>query len=360
MTTYRAALVGCGRIGAFIDNEGTQEHAYSHAAAYEVCERTELVALSDPRTDVMAKAGERYGVPEAHRYSDYRQMLEEENPDIVSVTTQPEQRAEIVVFAADHGARAIYAEKAMAASLTEADSMVAAIERNGCAFNMGTNRRWEAGYEVMRSLIAEGQYGALKSLTVHSGYGLFNMGSHAIDLLLWLNGDSPVGWVQFHISEHADQIDGTRLREDPTGGGRLQFQNGIPAFLLDSGRGFEVEAVCERGVVTSLGGDFEWQVREQGGTNQLGKPILRAGRFPEFKRSSAAVNLIMDLVTSLDTGAPTRGGVRVARMNTELIFACLESHLHGGARVELPLARSELKLERELRTHTPTYERKAQ
>ena len=31
---YRAALIGCGRMGAFIDNEVTSPHAYSHAAGY--------------------------------------------------------------------------------------------------------------------------------------------------------------------------------------------------------------------------------------------------------------------------------------------------------------------------------------
>ena len=355
MTTYRAALIGCGRIGAFIDNEVTDPYPYSHAAAYEACERTTLVACADQRTDVMARAGERYGVPPAHQYTDYREMLAAERPDIVSVATQPEHRADIVIHAAEHGARAIYAEKAMAASLAEADAMAQAVERNGVAFNMGTNRRWHTGYRIMRKLIAEERYGALRSLTVHYGYGLFNMGSHAIDLLLMLNGDAPVSWVQFHLSEGADRIEGATLRADPTGGGRLQFANGVTAFLLDSGRSFEVEVVCERGIVTTLGNDYEWHVREEGGVNQRGRAVLRPGRYPEFERSSPAVHLIMDLVQSLDTGAPTRGGVRVARTNTELIFACLASHRNGGARTALPLADSELRLEREVTPRQPTY-----
>ena len=356
MTTYRTALIGCGRIGAFIDNEVSDPYPYSHAAAYEACERTTLVALADQRADVMARAGERYGVPPAHQYTDYREMLAAERPDIVSVATQPEHRAEIVIHAAEHGARAIYAEKAMAASLAEADAMVQAVEANRVAFNMGTNRRWHTGFRTLRSLIAEGRYGALRSLTVHCGYGLFNMGSHAIDLLLLLNGDAPVSWVQFHLSEGADRIEGATLRADPSGGGRLQFANGVPAFLLDSGRPFEAEVVCERGIVTTIGND-EWQVREEGGVDLRGRPVLRPGRYPAFEPGSPAVHLIMDLVHSLDTGAPTRGGVRIARTNTELIFACLESHRNGGARTALPLAGSELRLEREVTPRQPRFER---
>ena len=133
-------------------------------------------------------------------------MLARERPEIVSVATQPEQRAEIVIHAAGHGARAIYAEKAMAASLQQADAMVAAVERHGVVFNMGTNRRWDTPYDTMKELIHGGRYGSLRSMTIHQEHGLFNMGSHGFDLLLWLNDDQPVEWVQFHLAQGGDDL----------------------------------------------------------------------------------------------------------------------------------------------------------
>ena len=256
--TYRAAVIGCGRIGAFIDNESASPLPWSHAAGYVACPRTDLAALSDQRADVMDRAGERYGVPPERRYRDYREMLARERPDIVSVATQPEQRAELVIYAAEHGARAIYAEKPMAASLAQADAMVAAAERHGVAFNMGTNRRWEAPYDVMKELIHGGRHGRLLSMTIHQGHGLFNMGSHVFDLFQWLNDDQPVEWVQFHLTRGGDDLDGGLLDGDPNGGGRLQFANGVAAFAADSGRPFEVEVVCERAVIGSLGLDGEF------------------------------------------------------------------------------------------------------
>ena len=92
--------------------------------------RTDLIACSDLRTEVMAEFGNRYNVPAERQYTDYKEMLEKEQPDIISVATQPEQRAEVVIYAAEHGVKAIYAEKAMAASMDEADAMVEAVERN--------------------------------------------------------------------------------------------------------------------------------------------------------------------------------------------------------------------------------------
>ena len=355
--TYRAAVIGCGRMGAFIDNESASPLAWSHAAGYVACPRTELAALADQRADVMDRAGERYGVPPERRYRDYREMLARERPDIVSVATQPEQRAELVIYAAEHGARAIYAEKPMAASLAQADAMVAATERHGVAFNMGTNRRWEAPYAVMKDLIHGGRYGRLLSMTIHQGHGLFNMGSHVFDLFQWLNDDQPVEWVQFHLTRGGDDLDDGLLDSDPNGGGRLQFANGVTAFAADSGRPFEVEVVCERAVFGSLGLDGEFLLREPGGANHRGNPTLRPGTFPPFTRDSSTVNLITDLAHALDTGQPPRGGVRVARANTELIFACIESHRRGGARVALPLEGSDLRLERNFAPRQPRFER---
>ena len=60
---------------------------------------------------------------------------------------------------------------------------------------------------------------------------------------------------------------------------------------------------------------------------------------------------------SLDTGDPPRGGARLARTNMELIFAFIESHVRGGARVELPLqAGRPYRLERDRAPRQPKYE----
>ena len=67
MKTYRASVVGCSRMGGFIDNEvaGSPTHLppYSHAAGFTVGERTDLLACSDLRPDVMAAFGRQYDVP---------------------------------------------------------------------------------------------------------------------------------------------------------------------------------------------------------------------------------------------------------------------------------------------------------
>jgi predicted dehydrogenase len=358
MKTYRAALIGCSRMGAFIDNEVPESRgAYSHAAGYEACERTEMIACSDLREDVMAQTGQRYGVPEEKQYLNYEEMIDRERPDIVSVATQPEQRAEIVIFAVEHGVKAIYAEKALAASLDEADAMVEAVERNGAILNMGTNRRWDPGYDTMKAVVDSGRIGSLKTLILHQTGSLFNSASHGLDLLQRLNNDCPVSSVRAYLPGGEEAIDGDVLREDPVGEGILQFDNGVTAYALNSGRGLEVEAVCADGMVTSLSNGQEWQIRERGGEDHRGRSVLVQGEFPAFEPGSSTQGLIEDLVHALDADESPRGGARLARANTELIFAFVESHVRGGAIVELPLAASGYRLLREREPRQPRYER---
>jgi predicted dehydrogenase len=356
MKTYRAALIGCSRMGAFIDNEVDHGRPYSHAAGYEACERTELVACSDLREESMKKVGERYRIAEAHHYLNYKDLIDGEKPDIVSVATQPEHRAEIVTYAAQHGVKAIYAEKAMAASMADADAMVAACETHGVFFNMGTNRRWDTGFDAMKEVIDSGRIGKLQSLITHLTGSLFNTASHCFDLLMRLNGDAPVAWVQAHL-QGAVLFDGEVLKNDPVGHGIIQFENGVTGYALNSGRGLEVEAVGQDGVVTALGNGAEFQVREILGKDPQGRNVSGAGVFPAFEVKSSTVCLIEDLVEALDSGRPTRCGVRIARANQEVIFAFLESHQRGGARVALPLTGSRFVLARGEAPRQPKYER---
>ena len=339
MKTYKAAVIGCSRMGAFIDNEvvGAPGHVppYAHTAVFYACPRTDLIACSDIRPEVMEEVGNQFDIPKERQYTDYKELIDREQPDIVSVATQPEHRAEIVIYAVENGAKAIYAEKALSASMAEADAILEACERNGAVLNLGTQRRWHPGFVKMREVIESGRIGDLKTV-VFSGSSLFNGASHHYDNLLYLNGDARATWVQMTLAEGSWEIDGDRLTEDPVSHGVIQFENGVTAYAVLSPHEVEWEASCERGTLTAWAGS-KYRIREEGPPGYRGSPTMVAGRFPRFRPQSANLRLVEDLVNSLDTGEPPKGGARAAHAGTELIFASIESHLRGGARVELPL-----------------------
>ena len=121
MRTYRAAVIGCGRMGGFIDNEVVGEPGnfppYSHGGGFYTSERTDLVACSDFRTDLMDAFGQQYEVPAEGQYTDFREMVASEDLDIVSVAVHVEHHAEVVIALAEAGVKAIYCEKGLAPSL---------------------------------------------------------------------------------------------------------------------------------------------------------------------------------------------------------------------------------------------------
>ena len=339
--TYRAALVGCSRMGAFIDNEVTRNRSiplpYSHAAGYEACERTDFVAGADLRPEVLGavwrtlQRGVRslvYQPPRPHcqraaRHSQHRHTAG--------------ARCEIILHAIEQGVRALYVEKPLCASIAEAEAIRDAVRANNVALNMGTNRRWHDGFAAMHAKIHSGDFGDLRTLINYQTGNFFNTSSHFFDLLMYLNNDSIPKWVQAYVFHFDELVVGTEVQEDPAGTGTIMFDNGVIGNALDSPRRSEVEAVCSKGVITALNNGVEFRTRVQHAD------ALEDGPNLDSPPTSATLNLVNDIVHALDTGEPTRGGAEVAYWNMQIIFGFIESHRRGGARVELPLTDHDLR-----------------
>jgi len=344
MQTYRAALVGCGRMGAWIDNEvagnKTTVLPYSHAAGYEACDRTELIAGSDMRPEILVKFGERYGVAPEHHYTDYQEMILKEKPDILSIATQPQDRAAVALFAIEHGVKALYVEKPLCASMAEANAIKAAVEKHGVVLNMGTNRRWSTGFEAMKAEIDSGKHGRLSALSINHKATVFNTDSHWVDTLRYLNNDAPALWVQAYMPDGDEAFAGDQVIADPHCEGTIAFANGVTAYLLATDGAPTHHAYCEHAELIVNTGDSRYELWSYHPIDESGAD--RSLTLLDYTPSSATLRLIEDIVHALDTGEPTRGGIAAAYANTEILFGLLESHQRSGARVALPLVDNDL------------------
>src|SRR5947208_15950854 len=110
----------------------------SHAKAWKGNSRAELVAVADMSEEAAKRLGDPLGLP---AYADYRQMLRDQMPDIVSVTTWQNVRAEITIAAAQAGVRGIFGEKPMSARLGQANGIVAACDAAGVKIATGHQGR---------------------------------------------------------------------------------------------------------------------------------------------------------------------------------------------------------------------------
>ncbi len=338
VTTYRTCLIGCGRMGATIDDEvSDRPHAslflpYSHAAACVACDRTELVAVSDVIPEKAEAIRERYNVRRS--YTDYREMIDAEEPDIVCVATRPATHAEITIHAAEHGVRGIYCEKPLCCSMAEADAMVDAVERHGVKFNYGTQRRFTLLYHKMRQIIDTGELGDLQCVIAHFGVGSALWGlTHAADMLMFLAGDPAAEFVQGTIMCNDEDWDGNRLNTDPRiASGYVRFANGVHGYTTAS-TGTELEVCGSQGKLRTLNNGFGCRLRKA--TKHA--HVLEDVPFPEVPHGSGTVGGIQDIAEALDSGRETQGPIHLARRSQELMMGIIESHRLGGARVPLPM-----------------------
>lgn len=176
---YKVAFVGTGGISR------------AHANYYVNDPATEIVAACDIDPEKLRGFREQFHVPRG--YADYRELLERERPDLVSVCTWHGTHSEISVAAAEAGVRGILAEKPMGRDLREARAMVAAAEAHGTKLAIHHQLRFAASYSAVRQAVAAGAIGAPVSLLWRTGGGMLNNGCHGIDLFRWMLGDP--GWA---------------------------------------------------------------------------------------------------------------------------------------------------------------------
>ena len=335
--TYRVGLIGCGRMGATIDDEvkgGPNAQLflpYSHAAAIVACERMELVAVCDPIEEKAGRIRDRYGAQRS--YADYREMIEREKLDVVSIATRPSPHVEQVIFAAEAGVKGIYCEKALCNAVHEMDAMLQACLPRGVKFNYGTQRRYAALYRNARALIERGDIGQVQTVVAHCGISVAQWGhTHAADMMLFFALDTEAKFAQGTAQAEAADWEGDRLTKDPAiSSGYVQFKNGVHAYLVGA-PGWEFEISGTEGQLRTLGNGMGYSLRQK---DQDGE--LRAVTAPEAIVESGTLRGMEDIVRALDEDGETQGNLPLACRSQELIFAIVESHRQGGARVALPL-----------------------
>lgn len=186
MAKYRVAVIG-----------RTGKGAYGHSldTVWLKCDRAEVVAVADENEAGRAAAAKRLGAKSA--YADFRQMLDKEKPQIVSVAARwPDCHRDMVLACAEHGA-SIFLEKPVAQTLQQADEMVAACEKHHIKCAVAHQTVYSPRVKVVKDLIAAGTIGDVLELRGHGkedkrggGEDLMVLGTHTFDLMRHLVGDA--------------------------------------------------------------------------------------------------------------------------------------------------------------------------
>ncbi|MEW6073797.1 MAG: Gfo/Idh/MocA family oxidoreductase [Planctomycetota bacterium] len=134
--------------------------AHEHPAA-------EIVGIWDEEPRRMAPAIEAFGLAD-RVYSDWRECLAKTAPDLVILCPPTGAHADWIERVAPHGA-AILMEKPFAASLADADRMIAAASRHGATLAINWPLAWYPPHVTAKRLIDEGAIGRVTHVNYYDG-----------------------------------------------------------------------------------------------------------------------------------------------------------------------------------------------
>ena len=143
------------------------------------------------------------------RYEDYKKMIEDIKPELVSIATESGIHAEIALYCIEKGVNLII-EKPMAMSIEDADKIIKLSEEKGVKVSACHQNRFNVAIQQLRQAVESGRFGKLSHGSIHvrwnrnegyytqapwrgtwaqDGGALMNQCIHGIDLLRWMMGD---------------------------------------------------------------------------------------------------------------------------------------------------------------------------
>ncbi len=175
-----------------------------HLPAY-LAAGTEIAGIAD--VDVVRAEGLASRFPVGRVYADWREMLETERPEIVSVCLPNGLHEDATVTALEGGAH-VLCEKPLAPTAEAAERMFAAARRHGRQLMAAQQFRWAPGILAVKEVIDAGDIGDVyfaetswvrrfllpsrpgqHSRAMSGGGVLIDLGVHALDQTLWLMGN---------------------------------------------------------------------------------------------------------------------------------------------------------------------------
>ena len=195
----RAGVIGLGWAG--------QQHLAAYAKAADV----DLVALAGMETDALQRLGDLYGISKEHRYTDWQDLIDHGQLDLLSSAAPTALHAPIAVAALNAGIH-VLSEKPIAENAETARLMVEAAERNDRVLDVSFNHRNRGHVKVLKKIIDAGLLGRIYYAKVGwlrregipglgswftrrataGGGPLMDLGVHMLDIALYLLGEPRV------------------------------------------------------------------------------------------------------------------------------------------------------------------------
>jgi UDP-N-acetylglucosamine 3-dehydrogenase len=217
MDKVRYAVIGLGWFGE------------KHCEVIADLPNAELYALSTRTPDRLKEVADRFGVK--HMYTDYRELLANDEVDVVSITTMWDQHAAPTIDALQAG-KNVFLEKPMASTMEDCRAIVEAAKAAKGRFMVGHICRFNPRYAAAKAAIDEGRIGEIvymysrRNLPRWIVTDILNKigpiigdGVHDTDLMLWYSGAKVV-------SAYAQTLNVTGKKYPDIGSTMYRFDSG--------------------------------------------------------------------------------------------------------------------------------------
>lgn len=249
--TLKIGIIGCGGIA-----NG------KHMPALKTVRDAEMVAFCDLIEERAEKAAVEFGAAEASVYTDYKEMLANEELDVIHVCTPNSSHSPITIAALEADCH-VMCEKPMAKTTEEAQAMIDAAKRTGKKLTIGYQNRYRTDSMYLHEACQDGELGDIYFAKAHAirrravptwgvfldedaqgGGPLIDIGTHALDLTLWMmNNYKPKYVVGKAYRELADTKnaanawgpwDPEKFTVEDSAFGYIVMENGASIFLESS------------------------------------------------------------------------------------------------------------------------------
>ncbi len=214
MEKIKVGIVGCGGIA---NNK--------HLPAIKKNGNIQIIAFCDIDINKAEEAKLKYGTEDARIYTDYNELVKEDLM-AVYVLTPNRSHADISIAAMKAG-KHVMCEKPMARSYDDAKRMLDTAKETGKILTIGYQNRYRADSTYMKKACDNGDLGEVYYAKAHAirrravptwgvflneeeqgGGPLIDIGTHALDLTLWMmNNYEPVSVTGSVYRKLADQTD---------------------------------------------------------------------------------------------------------------------------------------------------------
>lgn len=223
------ALIGCGRISP------------NHIMAARNND-LDMVAICDVDVTCMDDKVRKFEIPASvKKYTDYKELLAAEKPELAAVCTESGLHAQIAIDCIRAGCHVII-EKPIALSIADADAIIAAAKETGVKVCVSHQNRFNKSIQKIRDAVEKGRFGRMFHGTAHirwardweyysrakwrgtwaqDGGCLMNQCIHNIDLLIWMMGGDPV-----EVMAYTDRLKHDYIEAEDLGLAVVKFANG--------------------------------------------------------------------------------------------------------------------------------------